>query len=128
MSLKMHREHARLAMDIAQLSGPPEIPPHPRHHEFTGSAWPVGTVVRVTALDPNWGYAGAGHPVIGSEGVISHHLCPVGKSSVAFRGDDNGDLHFTDGCGNSGRYIGLRDPDEEPITLFFPDECLEVVP
>jgi len=88
---------------------------------------PVGTRVRVRALDPNWQYAGAGHPIIGSEGVVSKHDCPEGKSSVAFRGDDNGDLHFSDGCGNLGRYIGLRDADEEPITLFIPDECLEVL-
>lgn len=114
----------KLAKMWANAKAPdPEPEPEP-----AASAWPAGTRVRVAAMDPDWGYAGAGHPVIGSEGTISPHLCPVGKSSVAFRGDDNGDLHFTDGCGNTGRYIGLRDPDEEPITLFFPDECLEVVP
>ena len=75
---------------------------------------PPGTRVTVKTLDPEWGYAGCGHPVVGSRGVISKkHLAPVGKTAVYFR------LSF-----KAVRRNG--DPDQYwgNYTLFFPDECL----
>jgi len=83
---------------------------------------PVGTRVRVTSIDPDWNYAGCGHAALGSEGVISDHLCPEGKSSVAFPWDDQGRMYLTDGS-----YFSECEEDPDPITLFLPDECLEVV-
>lgn len=113
---------------LARLWAEAEAPEPEPEPPFGDSAWPEGTPVRVTGIDPNWGYACAGHPVIGSLGVISRHLCPEGKSSVSFHGDEDGNLSVQDSRGNVSEYTGLRDEDDDPITLFLPDDCLEVVP
>jgi hypothetical protein len=80
-----------------------------------------GTLVRVVGVDHDWNGACAGHPVIGSEGIISETLSPDGKTCVEFRGDAQGALHVTRG----GAYTGLGE--ENPIRLYLIDDTLAVV-
>jgi hypothetical protein len=80
-----------------------------------------GTRVRVWGVDPDWNGACAGHPAVGSEGVISETLSPEGKTCVEFRGDAQGALHVTRG----GAYTGLGE--ENPIRLYLIDDTLKVV-
>jgi hypothetical protein len=79
---------------------------------------PVGTLVRVASIDPDWNYASCGHPVIGSIGIVSDHLCPEGKSSLTFGEGVDKKMHLT-----SGSYYDVED---DPITVFLPDTCLQV--
>lgn len=83
--------------------------------------FPLGTELRVTAVAPNWNYACAGYPVIGSVGtVVSDPRIPTGRTCVQFTGtpDEPGVLHLTDG----NKYTGL---DERHSLMFIPDNCLE---
>jgi len=73
-----------------------------------------GTPVHVTSLDPDWGYASCGHPVIGSKGTISRkHEAPEGKTAVQFRYGFKAVRRNGDADAYSGSY-----------TLFLPNGCL----
>lgn len=106
------QEMARLWKEAKAAPAPIERDP-PTGPSMLGKP---GTKVRVSALDPAWGYAACGHPVIGSKGTISRqHQAPVGKTAVLFRYGFNAIRRNGDADRYSGSY-----------TLFLPDTCLEI--
>ena len=81
---------------------------------------PLGTVVTVTAVAPDWQRACSGYPKLGIKGVISSDpRIPEGRQCVVFGKATcpEGVMELDDGSGYDVR--------EDPITLFLPKDCFE---
>ena len=78
-------------------------------------------VIRVISVDPNWQYAGVGHPAIGSVGVLSErHEAPAGKLAVEFHGGADGRLYTTE----PGSFYTVSA--EDPVTLYLLASTVEL--
>ena len=80
-----------------------------------------GKRVEITGIVPDWNYAVAGHPALGSIGTLKEYDSPEGKELVVFKGDAAGKLFLTDDtC-----YTELDDDDDDGIALFIDVDCFK---
>lgn len=75
----------------------------------------------VISIDPDWLFACAGHPTVGSVGAISdQHQAPLEKTAVVFTRS----LEATSKEGHLSSYSGL---DDNLMTLYMLNSTLEIV-
>lgn len=113
---------ARLKALWAEVMSQPEPEPEPVNPTPIPPGFKKGQRVKVSAEDPDWPHHCAGHPALGTLGtVVFEASTPIGKVCIKFTGT-RGRLPLIGGdC-----YTDVTKAN--PIRLYLPIDCVEVVP